>query len=156
MRASRIARRIASYAWAAPNTVLGLIAGLVVLALGGRVRVVCGTLEFSGGWLGTFVSSRPTSFPFGAITLGHVIVGVSASCLDAVRPHERVHVAQYEAWGPLFLPAYLASSLWQLVHRRDVYRDNFFEKQACAGAPTLRARPSVEGNAVGWNRSQAS
>jgi hypothetical protein len=41
-----------------------------------------------------------------------------------------VHVTQYEVWGPLFLPAYLASSFWQLARGRHVYRDNFFERRA--------------------------
>ena len=134
-----IARRIGAYAWAGPNTLLGLMAGLFVLAFGGRVRLVCGSLEFSGGRLGTFVSSTPRFFSFGAITLGHVILGLNECYLDAVRQHEQVHVAQYEAWGPLFLPAYIASSFWQLVHGRHVYRDNFFERQAYAQSTNVAA-----------------
>ena len=47
-----------------------------------------------------------------ALTLGHVVLGVSQAALDDTRAHERVHVAQYERWGPLFLPAYLAASGW--------------------------------------------
>ena len=36
-----IARRVAAYAWASPNTLLGLIAGLLVLAFGlGAIEVV--------------------------------------------------------------------------------------------------------------------
>jgi hypothetical protein len=126
------ARRIAAYAWASPNTLLGLIAGLAVLAFGGRVRAACGVLEFSGGRCPKLVPSSPAVVRFGAITFGHVILGVDAATLDAVREHEHVHVAQYEAWGPLFLPAYVGSSVWQLVRRRHVYRDNFFERQARA------------------------
>jgi hypothetical protein len=127
--ALRVARRIAAYAWASPNTLLGLTAGLVVLASGGRVRPICGTLEFSGGCLGR-LAAAPASFPFCAITLGHVILGVSDADLDAVRRHEHVHVAQYEAWGPLFLPAYVGSSAWQVVQGRHAYRENYFERQA--------------------------
>ena len=132
MYAPRIAHRIAAYAWAAPNTLLGLSAGLVVLAFGGQVRVVRGVLEFSGGWLCNLMSSAPTVLRFCAITFGHVILGVSAADLDAVRDHEHVHIEQYEVWGPLFLVAYAASSVWQVMHGRRAYRDNFFERQACA------------------------
>ncbi len=32
--------------------------------------------------------------------------------------------------GVLFLPAYFASSLWQLARGRRCYRDNWFERQA--------------------------
>jgi hypothetical protein len=70
-----------------------------------------------------------------ALTLGHVILGRDRSCLERCRRHERVHVGQYERWGPLFLPAYAASSLWQLACGRDPYRDNHFERQAFAVAP---------------------
>ena len=126
-----IAHRIAAYAWAAPNTLLGLFAGLVVLAFGGQVRVVRGVLEFSGGGLSNWMSSLPR-VSFCAITFGHVILGVSPADLDVVRQHEHAHVAQYEAWGPLFLPAYAASSIWQLLCGRRAYRDNFFERQAYA------------------------
>jgi hypothetical protein len=48
------------------------------------------------------------------------------------RRHERVHVQQYERWGPLFFFAYAASGIWQLLHGRSAYRDNHFEVQARA------------------------
>jgi hypothetical protein len=59
-----------------------------------------------------------------------VVLGTDRATLDAAREHERVHVRQYEQWGPLFLPAYFASSLWQLARGRRCYRDNWFERQA--------------------------
>ena len=132
MNATRIAHRIAAYAWASPNTLLGLFAGLVVLAFGGRLRVIRGALEFSDGWLSDLPSSLGLALPFRAITFGHVILGVTAADLEVVRDHEHVHVTQYEVWGPLFLPAYAASSAWQVMNGRRAYRDNFFEKQAYA------------------------
>ena len=135
----RIAHRIAAYAWAAPNTLLGLFAGLLFLAFGGQVRVVRGVLEFSGGWLCNRMSSEPTVLRFRAITFGHVILGVSAADLEVVRQHEHAHVAQYEAWGPLFLPAYAASSVWQVLCGRRAYRDNFFERQAYAAQAERKA-----------------
>jgi hypothetical protein len=46
------------------------------------------------------------------------------------RRHERVHVRQYERWGPLFIPLYLGASAWALVNGRDPYCDNPFEREA--------------------------
>ena len=40
---------------------------------------------------------------------------------------------QYERWGPFFIPAYLAASLWMLVTGRDPYRENPFEREAFRG-----------------------
>ncbi len=103
-----------------------------MLATGGRVRVVQGTFEFCGGLLPAGLARLPQSCRFSAITLGHVILGVNSQCLDRLRAHEQVHVAQYGRWGPFFLPAYLLSSAWQLCCGRCPYRDNCFEKQAYA------------------------
>jgi hypothetical protein len=127
-----VARKIFAYLWASPNTLLGLLAGLVVLLLGGTLRVVQGVLEFCVAQPGAGTNSLSRVFPFRAITFGHVILGASASELETARQHEHVHVIQYESWGPLFLPAYAASSLWQLVRGRRAYRDNFFERRAFA------------------------
>ena len=69
------------------------------------------------------------------MTLGHVILGASEADLDAARRHEQVHVRQYERWGPLFIPAYLAASAWLWLRGRDPYRDNPFERQAYDEAP---------------------
>lgn len=124
MKAQRLASRITAYAWTSPNTLLGLLAGLTLLPFGGKLRIVRGVIEFSAG--------VPPGFRFEAITFGHVILGVTQTALDAAREHEHVHVRQYEAWGPFFLFAYVASSLWQLLRGRRMYRDNFFEKQAYA------------------------
>ena len=143
-RIRRAVGRAAAYVWAAPNSALGALGGLAVLCLGGRLRLVSGAAEFHGGLAGRFFGSLPAPFRFGAITLGHVILGVSHAELVAVRTHERVHVRQYERWGVLFLPAYALSSGWQIVRGRCAYRDNVFERQAYAvgagndGKPTLR------------------
>jgi hypothetical protein len=77
-------------------------------------------------------------------TFGHVILGVDEATLAAVRAHEQVHVRQYERWGPFFGPAYLLSSLLQLLRGRSPYRDNLFEREAfakagCADAPGSRS-----------------
>jgi hypothetical protein len=129
--------RIAAWIWTAPNTLLGLAAGLVLLAGGARVRAVQGAIEFGGGAIGQALADRTPPIRFRAMTLGHVILGASAADLDAARVHEHVHVRQYERWGPFFLPAYLLSSAWQLLAGRRCYRDNYFERQAydqCARA----------------------
>jgi hypothetical protein len=110
--------------------VLGLALAAILLVLGGRTRLVDGVLETSGGWLGTWLASTAAGCPWRAITLGHVVLGTDEMALEAARRHEQVHVRQYEQWGPFFLPAYVASSAWQLVCGRRCYRDNWFERQA--------------------------
>lgn len=122
--------RIWSYAWASPNTVLGLAFGLLAVLFGARLHNRQGVFEFSGGKLGEVVAAPWLACPFRAVTLGHVILATDAQALDCARAHEQVHVRQYEQWGPLFLPAYLASSVWQLACGRRCYRDNWFERQA--------------------------
>lgn len=130
----RVALRLAAYLWAAPNTLLGAMAGFVVVCLGGRVRLVRGVAEFNGGWAGRFFASLPAGYRFSALTLGHVILGIDPAALEAARRHEHIHVRQYECWGVFFLPAYVLSSVWQLLRGRRAYRDNFFERQACSEA----------------------
>ncbi|MEX2151521.1 MAG: hypothetical protein WD793_15010 [Steroidobacteraceae bacterium] len=125
-----LAHRLAAYVWAGPNTMLGLGAGLVMLAFGAAASRIHGTLEFSGGAIGLLFASRMQPVRFQAVTFGHVILGTSAAALAGAREHEQAHVRQYERWGPFFLPAYFASSAWQLLTGRHVYHDNYFERQA--------------------------
>ena len=94
------------YIWVSPNTLLGLLFALAGRVTGGRLAVVEGVIEASGG-VGRFILRR---LPFvrggaAAITVGHVVIAQSQADLDRTRAHERVHVRQYERWGPLFLPA---------------------------------------------------
>lgn len=128
--------RAAAYAWAAPYTAIGLALGLVVVLFGGSGHVRQGALEFGGGGLGQRLSRLPAPVRFSAITIGHVVMGLDHRTLAAVRAHEQVHVRQYERWGPLFVPAYLLSSLVQLALGRRPYLDNRFEREARAKAPT--------------------
>jgi hypothetical protein len=98
--------------WTLPNTLVGLLAGLVALARGATARIEHGALVFHGVRLG----------PGGALTLGQVILHTGQS-LDTtaktywcrqhggdecvrLADHERAHVYQYLALGPLFLPLY--------------------------------------------------
>lgn len=119
--------RMLAYAWAMPTTAIGLVFALPLLALGARARCVQGVLEIYGGWL---VPRLATASGFAAVTLGHVVIGVSASCLSTLRAHEHVHVRQAERWGLLFIPAYMLASVWQVVRGRHMYYDNPFEREA--------------------------
>ncbi|MGN6726954.1 MAG: hypothetical protein ACTHLZ_13625 [Tepidisphaeraceae bacterium] len=128
--------RLLAYAWASPNTLLGLMPAALAVSTGGRGRVVAGVLEVHGGFA-TFALRRLTLLPGGAaaMTLGHVVLGTDQQSLDRTRRHERVHVRQYERWGPLFLPTYLAASAVLWLQRRDAYRENFFEREAYSDRP---------------------
>lgn len=121
---------VVRYAWAGPTTVIGLL----VVLLGfwrGQLRIVDGVLEAHGPVL-AWLLSHLTLVRGGvtAMTLGHVVVARDQQSLEWTRAHERVHVRQCELWGPLFLPAYLASSLFALVRGRHFYFDNRFEVEA--------------------------
>lgn len=103
---------------------------MVVLFLGGRAKRENGTLEvtFRKGLSSCGKSAK--SLPFRGITFGHVILAVTEEELECLRAHELVHVRQYERWGIFFFPAYIASSIWQLLRGRRAYWDNYFEVQA--------------------------
>lgn len=131
-------------AWAAPYTAIGLLLGLIVVLAGGRMQLREGALEFGGGRLGRLMSALPRPWCICAITFGHVILGTDQAVLAAVREHEQVHVRQYERWGIFFGPAYLLSSLVQLVLGRRPYRDNRFEREAFEGRTPAR-RPASAG-----------
>jgi len=120
------------YAWASPATAVGLLFSLVAMLAGARPRVVDGIVEVGGGHLPTLMASLPRCGRFGAITFGHVVIGLDHSLLRRVRAHELIHVQQYERWGVLFFPLYATSSLLQLLCGRDPYRDNAFEREAFA------------------------
>lgn len=112
--------------WPAPWTLLGLALALCMRAAGGRWRLRDGALEAYGGRLGAWAARSP----FAAITWGHVILATSAKEAVRLGAHERSHVRQYEAWGPLFVPAYLLAGAWQWLNGRSAHADNPFERQA--------------------------
>jgi hypothetical protein len=120
--------RALAYAWASPTTAVGLAAGALTLATGGRAQVRRGALEFHGGFARWMLER--TIVRASAMTLGHVIVGRDPECLDACRDHEQVHVRQVERWGPAFLPAYLVASLAAKLRGGHYYLDNRFEREA--------------------------
>ena len=123
-------KRLLAYAWAAPVSAAAMPVVPLVLASGGTARLIDGVLEVGGGVLGPLLTRAIPAFPIGAITLGHVVLGADARCLEESRGHERVHVAQYERWGILFPVLYAASSLGALLSGGRAYGDNAFEKEA--------------------------
>lgn len=123
------------YAWAAPNTALGLAGVGLALATGGGARRVRfrqrWTLEAHGGALGWLLRRAvPLSGGADALTLGHVVLGQTPAALVRCRAHEHVHIRQYERWGAFFLPAYFGASAWMAMRGRDAYRANPFEREA--------------------------
>ena len=134
-------RRTLQYIWASPNTAIGLILTGLALLSRGRARVVDGVVESHGGLITWMLRHHPTmKGGVAAMTLGHVVIGLDEHRLARTRFHERVHVAQYERWGPFFLPAYGLSSAACFFQRKNPYRDNMFEKEAFAREAEHRAR----------------
>ena len=102
--------------WTLPNSLLGVVAGVLAMPFGARPELRKGDLAL--------VFDRFPLGPGGAMTLGNVILCTQGH-LDSlcttyahragwcVQPktrlsdHERAHVLQYMALGPLFLPLYL-------------------------------------------------
>lgn len=106
------AAQVLGVVWASPLTLAGIVAGALAVPFGARMQASDAALVFD-------------RFPFGpggALTLGNVILNTGRSldqklltyaCRahggdDCVRlgDHERAHVYQYMALGPLFLPLY--------------------------------------------------
>jgi len=130
-RAAKGLIRSPLYLWALPGTCVGLMLIPFALIKGGRVQWVDGVLEVYGGLLPRILG-QPfwASGPISAITLGHVVAGCDQSTMDRTRIHERVHVRQYERWGPAFIPVYLLTSVWIGLRGGDAYFDNPFEVEA--------------------------
>jgi hypothetical protein len=119
------------YAWASPNTVIGLLFVPIVLFTKGGVQVVDGVLELYGPFIAWVLRHCvPLRGGAWAMTLGHVVLGRDRRSLSLTRAHEKVHVRQCELWGPAFIPAYFAAALWGLMTRTGMYHGNFFERQA--------------------------
>ncbi len=94
--------------------------------------MVDGVVEIDGGIVRWLLRHATPIGGAMALTLGHVVLGQSRAALDVSRAHERVHVRQYERWGPFFIPAYLAGSAIAALRGRHFYRDNPFESEAYA------------------------
>lgn len=138
--------RLAAYLWAAPVTLLGLLAAFAMHSSGGSVRIVDGVIEACGGWPARLLQAGfPFSGAVAALTLGHVVLGVSTDALDATRAHERAHVRQFERWGVLLLVLYPLAGLLAWRRGGHPYRDNPFEREARAVAPASRERAESAG-----------
>jgi hypothetical protein len=121
--------------WASPYSLLGLCIGGWGLLWGGQWKFRAGAIEFYAGTTAAFVRRLPPGPTTAGFTLGHVILGQTAEGLERVGQHERVHVRQFERWGPLMGPAYLGASAWLWLCGKDAYRDNPFEIEAYREAP---------------------
>ncbi|WP_146403848.1 hypothetical protein [Planctomycetes bacterium CA13] len=119
--------RFAAYLWASPYTLTGITIGLL---LGGRFQRIEGVIEISGPRIGDVLHRMYV--PAMALTFGHVVFGQTTAALDITRAHERVHVRQYERWGPAFVPMYLLFFSFLYLKGRDGYRENPFEIEAYA------------------------
>ncbi|MCJ0824985.1 hypothetical protein MQC88_03250 [Luteimonas sp. 50] len=102
--------------WTAPNTALGMVAGSIGVAFGAHAHLRPQDLAL--------VFHRMPWGPGGALTLGNIILHtgdtLDSPCVTyahraghgdepaiVLADHERAHVLQYMALGPLFLPLYL-------------------------------------------------
>jgi hypothetical protein len=89
------------FIWTSPNTLLGLLLGALTFQ---KPRLSDGALIFDRAPRG--LTALMLMFNRAAMTIGFVIV--SAHPLTGrLLAHERYHIRQYCAWGPLFIPAYL-------------------------------------------------
>jgi hypothetical protein len=122
--------RFLRYLWAGPTTIIGIVLAFTALRRG-RVAIVDGVIEAHGPLLDRALASlTPLACGADAMTLGHVVIARNARALELARAHERVHVRQYELWGPLFLPAYFFAGACALAMGRHPYFDNRFEREA--------------------------
>ena len=128
---ARVLSRLIRHVWALPNTLIGLLFVPTAMRPRGRVQVIDGVLEAHGPFI-SVILQHCVPIPGGAsaITFGHVVLARDRWSLDATRAHERVHVRQYEIWGPAFIPAYLIAGLWGLMTGAGAYTGNYFERQA--------------------------
>lgn len=121
---------LARRAWAGPATLVGLGLALIALPFGATARRHTGVIEVTLVRGTDDLRRVHGAFPFAAITFGHVVIARTADDHARLRSHERVHVAQYERWGALFLLAYPAESAYQWLRGRRPYVDNRFEVAA--------------------------
>lgn len=119
------------YLWTMPATLPGLLIAIIARGSGGTLQRVDGVLESAGSWPAQILRRGfPFSGAVAAITLGHVVVGVSADALNATRAHERAHVRQFERWGMLLWVLYPLAGLIAGLRGGHPYRDNLFEREA--------------------------
>jgi hypothetical protein len=136
--------RVVVYLWALPVTLIGLLIVLIARSSGGVQQRVDGVIEAAGGWPARVLRHGfPFSGSVAAITLGHVVVGVSLAALDSTRVHERVHVRQFERWGALMMVLYPLAGLVAALRGGNPYIDNVFEREARAAEAVAPLRKTA-------------
>lgn len=135
-RAASALLHVVGMLWTLPNTAIGLVAGAAGLPFGARAH-------FDRGELALVFNRWPWG-PGGAMTLGNTILHtgetLDAPCLSyahraglcrqpplRIGDHERAHVYQYMALGPLFLPLYLACGGISVRNRFERAADRYAE-----------------------------
>ena len=103
--------------WTLPNTLIGVMLGLMGLPFGARLRVRRGDLAcVFHGWpwgpggaltLGNVILHTGTDLDVACATYAHA-AGLGPEPPIRLAAHERAHVLQYLVLGPFFLPVYLA------------------------------------------------
>ncbi|MGH2539680.1 MAG: hypothetical protein ACRDGK_04090 [Actinomycetota bacterium] len=89
------------FIWTSPNTLIGLVLGLLTFQV---PTVRDGALIFDKAPRGLTWVLR--NFHRTAMTVGFVIVSAEP-VTGRLLAHERWHIRQFSAWGPLFIPVYL-------------------------------------------------
>lgn len=148
-------RQALKYLWASPCTAIGLVLAALPCLCGASARPRSGVLEVAFADPGHAMARMLLRLPYAAITFGHVVLAPTHRLQDVLRAHERAHVAQYEAWGPVFLIAYPLSSLVQVLCGRRAHADNHFEIWARARQGDW-ASPSAESETAGPTAARAT
>jgi hypothetical protein len=127
--------QIILYVWVSPISVGCLPFALIAKWTGGGYVIHSGVLEIWGGAIGYWLDrGLPLLGAVNAITVGHVVAGVSPQHLRSSRVHERVHVEQFERWGILFPLVYFFAGLRAHARGKRFYWDNPYEIEARARA----------------------
>lgn len=122
--------RLLKYLWASPVTIVGLAFAVAAAVSGGHVQIRDGIIEAYGGWLHSWMRGGRLFRGGAAMTLGHVILARDRDCLERSRLHEQVHVHQFERYGPLLPPIYVAIAWWLAWRGYDPHLDHPFEQEA--------------------------
>lgn len=116
--------RVLRMLWALPNTLVGLVLGLLSFA---RPR-------WDGRGALIFASQRGLckllyQWRYIAITFGHVVITRPDPSEKTLR-HEFAHVRQYETWGPFFTLVYAFYCVKLRLEGKNPYHANPFEIEA--------------------------
>ncbi len=116
------------------NSMLGLVVGGLGLLTGGRVQRIRYTLEFSGGAVTWLLQRSLLGQSILAMTLGHVILGVSSDAWPAHVVTSGCMSVNMNAGGRSFCQHMQRVRSWFGYVAGAPYRDNWFEVQAYAEA----------------------